>query len=86
MFSKAFFVKVVEMGIVWQKINKWISSLPNDKIGDLSKFQAFANDSINVNEQLKYGLRKVENVENVGYQHFLLFPQCFQKASFYKDH
>ena len=28
----------------------------------------------------------VENIvgkrENVGYQHFLLFPQCFEKASF----
>ena len=29
---------------------------------------------------------RVENIvgkgENDGYQHFLLFPQCFQKASF----
>ena len=29
---------------------------------------------------------KVENIvgkgENAGYQHFLLFPQCFQKAFF----
>ena len=24
----------------------------------------------------------VEKGENDGYQHFLLFPQCFQKASF----
>ena len=31
-------------------------------------------------------LKKVENIvgkgENAGYQHFLLFPQCFQKVSF----
>ena len=31
-------------------------------------------------------LDKVENIvekgENADYQHFLLFPQCFQKASF----
>ena len=31
-------------------------------------------------------LDRVENIvgkgENAGYQHFLLFPQCFQKASF----
>ena len=30
---------------------------------------------------------RVENVgkgENAGYQHFLLFPHCFQKASFLK--
>ena len=29
---------------------------------------------------------KAENIvgkgENAGYQHFLLFPQCFEKASF----
>ena len=24
----------------------------------------------------------VANGENAGYQHFLLFPQCFQKAPF----
>ena len=24
----------------------------------------------------------VEKGENAGYQHFLLFPQCFQKASY----
>ena len=32
---------------------------------------------------------KVENIvgkgENAGYQHFLLFPQCFQQASFSKS-
>ena len=33
-----------------------------------------------------YVLDRVENIvekgENAGYQHFLLFPGCFQKASF----
>ena len=37
-------------------------------------------------EKLKFVLRRVENIvvkgENTGYQHFLLFPQCFQRASF----
>ena len=37
-------------------------------------------------EKLKFVLERVENIvgkgENAGYQHFLLFPQCFQKASF----
>ena len=32
----------------------------------------------------KFVLDKTENIvgkeENAGYQHFLLFPQCFQKA------
>ena len=37
-------------------------------------------------EKLKYVLGMVENIvgrgENAGYQHFLLFLQCVQKASF----
>ena len=36
-------------------------------------------------EKLKFVLGRVENIvgkgENAGYKHFLLFPQCFQKAS-----
>ena len=36
-------------------------------------------------KNLKFVLGLVENIvgkgENAGYQHFLLFPQCFQKAS-----
>ena len=39
-----------------------------------------------MSEKLKFGLGRVENIvgkgENAGYQHFLLFPQCFQKASY----
>ena len=34
-----------------------------------------------VNEKLKFGFGRVENVgkkENAGYQHFLLFPHCFK--------
>ena len=34
---------------------------------------------------MKPDLHRVENIvrkgENAGYQHFLLFPQCFQKPS-----
>ena len=63
-----------------------INSLPNDKILDWTKLKAFADDKINVTEKLKFVLGKVENVvgkgENAGYQHFLLYPQCFQKASY----
>ena len=36
--------------------------------------------------KINFALGRVENIlgkgENAGYQHFLLFPQCFQKASF----
>ena len=80
---------------------------------DWSKFKAFADDKVNVNENVKFGVGRVENIvgkgekaddkvnanenvkfglgrvenivgkgENAGYQHFLLFPQCFQKPSF----
>ena len=61
-----------------------VYSLPNDKFLDLSKLKAFADDKINVTEKLKFVFGIVENIvrkgENAGYQHFLLFPQCFQKA------
>ena len=61
---------------------------PNTKLQHsrlLSKLKAFADDKINVNGKLKFGLGMVENIrkgENAGYYHFLLFPQCFQKVSF----
>ena len=62
------------------------NSLPNDKILDRSKLKAFAEDKINVTEKLKFVLGRVENIvrkgENAGHQHFLLFPQSFQKASY----
>ena len=52
---------------------------------DLSKLKAFADDNLNMNQKLKFAMGRVENIvgkgENAGYQHFLLFPQCFQKAS-----
>ena len=38
------------------------------------------------NQELKFVFGQVENIlrigEYAGYQHFLFFPQCFQKASF----
>ena len=58
-----------------------MNSLLNNKILDLSKWKAFA-DYFNVNQELNFAFRRVENIvgkaENAGYQHFLLFPQCFQ--------
>ena len=66
-------------------MKRGLNSLPNNKILDLSKLKAFADDKINVSENLKFVFR-IENIvgneENAGYQHFLLFSQCFQKASF----
>ena len=66
-------------------IAKVVNSLPNDKILDQSKLKGFADVKINVAQKLKFILWRVENIvgkgENAGYQNFLLFPQCFQKAS-----
>ena len=62
-----------------------LNSLPHNKILDWSKLKAFADDKLNATEKLKFVLGRVENIvgkgENAGYQHFLLFPQCFQKPS-----
>ena len=61
------------------------NSLPDDKILHLSKLKAFSDDNLNVYQKLKFALGRVENIvgkgENAGYQHFLLFPQCFLKNS-----
>ena len=72
-----------------------VTSLPNDKILDWSKLKGFADDKMNGGEKLKFVMGRVENMgkgervenivgkgENAGYQRFLLFRQCFQKASF----
>ena len=63
------------MGIV--KLN----SLPNDKIPDRSKLKAFADDKLDVVKNADFSLDRLENTvgkgENAGYQHFLLFQQCF---------
>ena len=60
-----------------------LNSLPNEKILDWYKFKAFADDKINVTQNLKFVIGNTENNlgkrENAGYQHFLLFPKCFQK-------
>ena len=63
------------------------NSLPNSKILDWSKFKAFADINLSVTQKSKFLLERMENIvgkgENAGYQHFLLFPQCFHKASAY---
>ena len=61
-----------------------IKALPKDKFLDWSKLKAFV-DKIKFNEKLELVLGRVGNIvvkgENAGYQHFLLFPQWFQKPS-----
>ena len=77
---KYYFLMVVKTGIVWERIN----SLPNDKILDVIKLKAFADDKINVAQMMIPVFDRVENIvgkgEHAVYQHFLLFPQCFQRV------
>ena len=58
----------------------------NDKILGWSKVKAFADNKINSNEKLKLVLGRIENIfgkgDIAGYQHFHLFPKCFQKPPF----
>ena len=62
------------------------NSLPNNNILDLSKLKAFADDKIQLTKIMIFVFDRIENIvgkgENAGYPHFLLFPQCFQKARY----
>ena len=55
--------------------------LPNNKILDWTKLKAFADNKLNVAEMVTSVIDRIENTvgkgANAGYQHFLLFPQCF---------
>ena len=58
--------------------------LANDQILDMTKLKAFADNKLNFDKMTIFLSDKVENTEgkgeNAGYQHFLLFPQCFFKG------
>ena len=59
------------------------NSLPLDKIMDSTKFEDFADDTLNVVEMVISVFDRTENIlgkgENAGNQ--LLFPKCFQMPS-----
>ena len=61
-----------------------IKPLPDDKGSDWSKLKAFADDKLIVTGDIKAVFHRIDNIvgkeENAGYQHFLLFPQFFQKS------
>ena len=57
-----------------------VTSLPNARIFDWSKFKAFADDKTHVTQKLKLVLGGTEDIfgekeENADNQHFLLFSQ-----------
>ena len=62
-----------------------LNSLPNDNFLDMTKLKAFADDKCNIAKMTISLCNRLENTvgkeENAGCQHFLLFPQCFPKAS-----
>ena len=64
----------------------FFNSLANHKILDVTKLNELADNKLNVIQNFRFALARVENIvgkgANAGYQHFLLFPPCFQK-SFY---
>ena len=58
--------------------------LLHDKIFDRTKLKAFSDEKLNVAKMTFSLFDKVEKLrkrKNAGYQHFLLFPQCFPKPS-----
>ena len=68
----------------WNNLNP-LNPLPNNKIFDVTKLKAFADDKLKVDRMLTFLRDTVENTlgkeENAGYQHFLLFPMCFPKPT-----
>ena len=75
-----------EKCVVFYSYTVFINPLPNNNSFAYTKFKAFADDKSNVTKLMISVFHRVENIvgkgENAGNQHFLLFPQCFQKASF----
>ena len=59
-------------------------SLPYKKFLKSTKFQAFADNKSDVTTRMISVFIRQETVvgkgDNAGYQHFLLFPQCFHNA------
>ena len=63
-----------------------INPFPHKKILDQTKLKAFADNKLNVTKIIISVLDTVENIVEKGEiapdAQFLIFPQCFQKASF----
>ena len=63
-----------------------LNSLSNNKILTQSKLKAFANDEIKVAKAMNFVFDRFESTaekgKKAGYQHFILFTQCFKKASY----
>ena len=62
-------------------MERGFTSSPNDNILDWSKSGAFLDYELKIFQKAEFFLDKVGKEVNAGNQQFLLFPQCFQKAS-----
>ena len=60
------------------KTSKWLNSLPDDKILDLSNLKDFEDEKIILISIMNFVMESVENIvgkrQNAGCQHFLLYP------------
>ena len=81
-FQKASCLRSLKVVIVWYRVYESSS----DRILSMSEMKIFADDKYNVTLNIKSVFHGVENLVgkggNAGYQHFILFPQCFQKFLF----
>ena len=84
MFSKDLYCRHIKTRACLGKVNY----LSNNKILDLSKFKELADDKIDEDQALKIVFKRGENTvvkqkkKNAGYQHFIVFTECFSKAFF----
>ena len=71
------------MLITTQSLHLTLSN-PKGQILDTSKLKEFTDNNFNLNENGRNFSKRVENTVGKGeiahYEHFLLFPQCFQKT------
>ena len=86
MFQHILPLQTVQADLKGNTFHTCINHLPYGKFLGFSKLKALADNKINVTQKQKHFLKWVENIvekgENAGYQHFLLFPQCFLKLFF----
>ena len=75
------FKRLLIQGCLKSGLRERVNPLSNDKILDGTKLIAFADDKLKVAKMMISLFDGVENTvgkeENAGYQHFLLFQQCF---------
>ena len=66
------------------KTDESVKPLSDDKILGMSKFEAFVDNNLFVVQMMEILFGWLENIAGKGeypnYQHFLLFPPCFQKT------